>query len=106
MDLLKDEIKKDLKGLREVIWYQCDHMKFANMIDSKFKQLELNFNAHVSERIKSDEEEKETTASDEKSDKKSEKSDTVSENEKESEHEVYNGFRQFVSERGDVWENF
>ena len=45
--------------------------------------MESKFNAHVSERIKSDEEEQETTASDEKSDETSEKS------EKDSEHELF-----------------
>ena len=46
---LRDEIKNDLKGLREDLWYQCDHMKFVNLIDSKFKHFESKFEKYLYE---------------------------------------------------------
>ena len=102
VDILKDEIKKDLKGLREDLWYQRDRMKFVNLTDSKFKQFESKFNAHVSERIKSDEDEMETTASDGKSDEKPEKFDMVSEeNEKDSEHEFFDALVENLREKSE-----
>ena len=53
---LRDEIKEGLKSLREDLWYQCDHMKFVNLIDSKFKQFESKFEQYIYEpnRIKFD----------------------------------------------------
>ena len=73
-------------------------MKFVNLIDSKFKQFESKFNAHVSERIKSDEDEMETMASDEKS----EMFDMVSEeNEKEFEHEFFDAVEEDLKEKSE-----
>ena len=46
---LRVEMNEIIKNLREDLWYQCDHMKFINLIDSKFKQFESEFDQHISE---------------------------------------------------------
>ena len=46
---LRDEMKDSFKGLKEDLWYQCDHMKFVNALDSKFAVMESKFRNFVYE---------------------------------------------------------
>ena len=57
---LRDDIQRNFASLRvemheiiknpcEELWYQCDHMKFINTVDFKFKQFESNFEQYIYE---------------------------------------------------------
>ena len=49
LDRLRDDIQVEIKDLRESLWYQCDHMKFVNLINNKFSELNKKIDKHIYE---------------------------------------------------------
>ena len=49
VDRLREDLRADLKSWREDLWYQCDHMKFVNVINSKFHELNQKMVKHIYE---------------------------------------------------------
>ena len=44
---LREHLQAELQDLRENLWYQCDHLKFVNFINSKFYELNNKFEQYI-----------------------------------------------------------
>ena len=47
LDRLRDDLQVEIKDLRKSLWYQCDHMKFVNLINNKFSELNKKIDKHI-----------------------------------------------------------